>query len=92
MFKAGRLRGHLGTLLFQDLGGRKVLADFSGGTLSSDGGVLLLRQVDANLGLTRSLAQCFYDHRNQVFVDHSVLLCLLWISCAHQTIRRVAQR
>lgn len=59
-------------LLFQDLGRRKVLADFSGGTLSSDGGVLLIRQVDANLGLTSSLAQCFYDHRNQVFVDHSV--------------------
>jgi hypothetical protein len=59
-------------LLFQDLGRRKVLADFSGGTLSSDGGVLLLRQVDANLGATQSLAQCFYDSRNQVFVDHSV--------------------
>jgi hypothetical protein len=59
-------------LLFQDLGRRKVQADFSGGALSSDGGVLLIRQVDANLGLTPSLAQCFYDQRNQVFVDHSV--------------------
>jgi len=59
-------------LLFQDLGRRKVVVDFSGGTLSSDGGVLLVRQVDANLGLTQSLAQCFYDQRNQVFVDHSV--------------------
>jgi Transposase DDE domain group 1 len=60
------------SLLFQDLGRRKVLADFSGGTLSSDGGVLLIRQVDANLNVTQSLAQCFYDQRNQVFVDHSV--------------------
>ena len=59
-------------LLFQDLGSRKVVADFSGGTLSSDGGVLLLRQVDANLGMTQTLAQCFEDYRNQVFVDHSV--------------------
>jgi hypothetical protein len=49
-----------------------VAADFSGGTLSSDGGVLLLRQVDANLGLTQTLAQCFGDERQQVFVDHSV--------------------
>ena len=47
-------------------------ADFSGGTLSSDGGVLLLRQGDANLGLTQALAQCFADQRQQVFVDHSV--------------------
>ena len=59
-------------LLFQELGRRKVLADFSGGTLSSDGGALLLRQVDNNLGMTQGLAQCFYDQRNQVFVDHSV--------------------
>lgn len=59
-------------LLFQALGTRKVVADFCGGTLSSDGGVLLLRQVDANLGLTQTLARCFADFRHPVFVDHSV--------------------
>ena len=59
-------------LLFQDVGARKVVADFSGGTLSSDGGVLLLRQVDAGLGVTASLAQCFGDQRQQVYVDHTV--------------------
>src|SRR5271154_2154132 len=59
-------------LWFQDLGSRNVVADFSGGTLSSDGGALLLRQVDVNLGLTQSLAQCFRDTREQVYVDHSV--------------------
>jgi len=59
-------------LLFQDLGSRQVVADFSGGILSSDGGALLLRQVDANLGLTQTLAQCFHDTRDQHFVDHSV--------------------
>jgi len=59
-------------LLFQDLYSRKVVADFSGGTLSSDAGALLLRQVDANLGLTMALAECFGDLRDQVFVDHSV--------------------
>jgi hypothetical protein len=59
-------------LLFQDLGNRKVVADFSGGTLSSDAGVLLLREVDGSLGLTQNLARCFTDFREQVFVDHSV--------------------
>jgi len=58
--------------LFQDLGSRKVVADFSGGTLSSDAGALLLRQVDINLGLTVELAQCFCDQRNSTWVDHSV--------------------
>jgi hypothetical protein len=57
---------------FQDLGSRKVTADFSGGTLSSDGGVLLVRQVDARLGVTASLAQCFIDRRAAWYVDHTV--------------------
>lgn len=59
-------------LFFEDLGPRKVQADFSGGHLSSDAGVLLLRQINRGLGLTRGLAQCFYDLRNQDYVDHSV--------------------
>lgn len=59
-------------LPFDDLGSRQVQADFSGGHLSSDGGVLLLRQVDQGLGLSRALAQCFNDTRQQAFVDHFV--------------------
>jgi hypothetical protein len=59
-------------LLFADLGARQVVTDFSGGKLSSDGGVLFLRQIDSGLGLTRSLAQCFYDQRDPRFVDHSM--------------------
>jgi hypothetical protein len=58
--------------LFDDLGPRKVQADFSGGTLSTDAGALLLRQVDRHLGLADELAQCFNDGRNPVWVDHAV--------------------
>jgi hypothetical protein len=61
-----------GSFQFQALGARKVVVDFSGGTLSSDGGVLLLRQIDAGLGLTRTLAGCFRDGRDGRFVDHSL--------------------
>jgi len=60
------------SLLFDDLSSRSVQADFSGGHLSSDGGALLLRQIDQGLGITRHLAACFTDVRNQVFVEHSV--------------------
>ena len=59
-------------VLFDDLGPRRVQADFSGGTLSTDAGALLLRQVDINLGLTAQLAHCFYDQRDPLWVDHSV--------------------
>lgn len=59
-------------LLFQDLGRREVVVDFSGGTLSSDAGVLLLRQVDQSLGLSRALAGCFEDGRDLRYADHAV--------------------
>jgi len=62
--------------LFPDLFARKVVADFSGGTLSSDGGAMLLRQIDASLGLTRTLAGCFDDRRDQRLVDHSMVQLL----------------
>ena len=59
-------------MLFQDLGSRKVVANFDGGKLSSDGGALLLRQIDRGLGLSRSLARCFVDLRNPDLIEHSV--------------------
>jgi len=59
-------------LLFQDLGRRKVVADFSGGILSSDGGVLLLGQADQLLGMSQGLAQCFIDRRDARWTDHSL--------------------
>jgi len=59
-------------MLFQDVGTRQVVVDFSGGPLSSDGGVLFLRQADTNLGLTLELARCFEDGRDARFVDHAL--------------------
>src|SRR5207249_2845598 len=58
--------------LFDDLGSRRVQADFSGGYLSSDGGALLLRQIDRGLGISRALAQCFQDRRDPALIDHTV--------------------
>ena len=51
---------------------RAVVARFDGGTMSSDGGALLLRQTDQRLNLLPRLAECFEDHRNPVWISHSV--------------------
>ena len=41
--------------------GRRVIeANFEGGDLSSDGGLMLLRRVDERIGLTRAVA-AMYD-------------------------------
>ena len=57
---------------FHALGRREVVGRFDGGRLSSDGGGLLLREVDHRLGLLPRLAGCFSDYRNPNSVEHSV--------------------
>lgn len=50
---------------------RKITADFSGGNITSNGGVLLLRQADSKLGLTRAAARLIPDSRRTSSVKHS---------------------
>lgn len=64
------------TFGFQPVGKRKVEADFGGGHLSSDGGVLLVGEVDKRLGLTRKLAGCFTDLRKPWLVEHTLPVLL----------------
>jgi Transposase DDE domain group 1 len=59
--------------LFQALEGRKVEVDFGGGYLSSDGGALILREVERQDGLLKDFAGCFNDYRDQRYVEHSVV-------------------
>jgi hypothetical protein len=51
---------------------RDVVARFDGGTLTTDGGGLLLRETDRRMNLLPRFAQCFLDGRNPMFVEHSV--------------------
>ncbi|WP_419628959.1 transposase, partial [Thiolapillus sp.] len=59
-------------LEFQSLGRREVIGRFDGGRITSDGGGLLLREVDQRIGLLDRLAACFTDHRNPESIEHSV--------------------
>lgn len=45
---------------------------FLGRVLSSDGGDLLLQQVDLGLGISRTLAACFKDERDASRLEHSI--------------------
>ena len=51
---------------------RPVVAEFSADRLTSDGGVLLLRQVDRRIDLLRRFAGCFTDGRNPLLIEHSL--------------------
>jgi hypothetical protein len=59
-------------LAFQDLGSRAVVAHFNGGTVTSDAGGLLLREVEAKFHFIDQLARCFTDHRDPDGVEHSL--------------------
>jgi len=58
------------SLLFSSLSSKKIQADFNGGSLTSDAGALLLREVDKRIGLIDSINLCIPDPRNQFFIAH----------------------
>lgn len=79
--------------------GRRVIeASFDGGDIVSDGGVLLVRQVDQRIGLTKAVARVFDDRRRRASVSHSMRdmlaqriygLCCGWEDvCDHNVLRR----
>lgn len=59
-------------LAFEGLGSRRVTASFDGGAITSNAGAVLLRQIDSRIGLSRQLAACFTDARNQEQIEHSL--------------------
>ena len=67
---------------------RKVRADFSGGNITSFGGVMLLKQADRQLDLIGSAARCIPDQRRRASIRHSVRQMLtqrvLAIACGEE--------
>jgi hypothetical protein len=51
---------------------REVVAEFDGGTMTSDSGALLLRETDQRMKLLARFGQCFMDGRNPALVQHPV--------------------
>ena len=59
-------------LEFQGFGRRQVVARFDGGSISSDGGGLLLREADRQARILQRFAGCFVDYRRPELIEHSV--------------------
>ncbi len=53
-----------------------IQADFTGGAITSDGGVLLLRDMDRRLGLTKAISNRFSDTRKRTRIQHDCLSLL----------------
>jgi hypothetical protein len=57
---------------FHVLGRRDVIGRFDGGKISSDGGGVLLREVENRTHILRRLAGCFRDYRDKDLIEHTV--------------------
>jgi len=58
---------------FSNLKRRKLEANFSGGDISSDGGLLLVREVDRRLKLTERVAKVLHDPRDPDLIEHPLV-------------------
>jgi hypothetical protein len=70
------------------VGGKPVIARFDGGHLSSDGGLLILREVEQRLDVAGRLAACIADPRDPERVMHGldeiIRFRLLMIAAGHE--------
>ena len=57
---------------FQELGSRKVVGKFDGGKITSDGGGLLLREINRRTNVIKNFSQCFTDYRDPDSIEHTV--------------------
>jgi hypothetical protein len=59
-------------MTFGRLGRRVIEANFRGGAISSDGGLMLLRQLDRRIGLSKAVAQALSDPRDPDCITHTL--------------------
>ena len=57
---------------FHPLKHREIRAQFDGGAITTEGGGLLLREVEKRIGIVRQFAACFRDYRNSDLIEHTV--------------------
>ena len=57
---------------FHPLKHREIRAQFDGGAITTEGGGLLLREVEKRIGIVRQFAGCFRDYRNSDLIEHTV--------------------
>ena len=57
--------------LFKGIFGKAVHVNFNGGNISSDSGLVLLREFIDGLGVIKKVAKLLPDDRHQSYVDHT---------------------
>lgn len=75
-------------LEFPSVHGKKLVADFEGGVVTSDAGLLLLRETERSVGVISRLTGCIMDQRDQRYVDHTtrelIAQRVMQIACGYE--------
>src|SRR6056297_1494606 len=73
---------------FKTISGKKVTADFTGGDVTSDGGVLIMRELIDRTGIIDRLAEVIPDTRHPSYTRHDITTLLsqriLQIACGYE--------
>ena len=59
-------------LNFGRIKGKEIIANFEGGRITSDAGIILMAELDKKLKISEKFAECFQDHRSLSYIDYSV--------------------
>lgn len=76
------------TLAFPSVAGKKVIIDFDGGAVTSDVGLLVLREIERRTGTIRRIVDCIPDNRDRRYIDHAmkdlVTQRVMQIACGYE--------
>lgn len=76
------------SLTFQNISGKNVTASFTGGDVTSDGGVLILKELAQKLGIIEKLTAAITDTRHPSYTYHDsknlLLQRILQIGCGYE--------
>jgi len=64
------------TMLFKEFFGKKVEVDFNGGEISSDAGLLFLRETESQIGIIDKVADAIHDKRHPSYIKHQIVQLL----------------
>lgn len=60
------------TILFKEFFGKKVEVDFNGGEVSSDAGLLFLRETEDRIKIIHNVAKVIHDKRHSSYIKHQI--------------------
>jgi hypothetical protein len=60
-------------MLFKEISSKNIEVDFNGGEVSTDAGLLFLREIESQVGIINKVAAVIHDRRHPGYVKHQIV-------------------